>query len=333
MPRFEWPWVLAALALVPLLARHYRRRAAAAPALRFTGGAGAAGMPRTLRQRWMRLPGALRVAALALLIVALAGPRLSGRRVREISRTTGVQLVVDCSGSMRARDLVFRGKPAARIDVVRELSRDFVFGDGWELKGRPLDMIGVIAFAEEPVTLCPLTLTHETLRPVLNGVKVGAGADGTAIGDAVAVAAARFHQAETVAGQKFKSTAIILLTDGDNNSGTRSVQEAGRLAAEWGVRVYAIGIRPGRGQQDRESDPAMIALDGLAAVTGGKAHLVGDGEALRAVYEDIDRLEKSDVTTARFTGGRELMYALALAAMALLGAEAVLGQTWLRRAP
>jgi Ca-activated chloride channel family protein len=331
MPRFDWPWMLAALALLPFLARRYRQRAKAAPALWFTHAA--APMPRTLRQRWLRLPEILRLAALATLIVALAGPRLPGRRVREINRTTGLQLVVDCSGSMLARDMVFRGKPAARIDVVRELSRDFVFGDGVSLKGRPLDMIGVIAFAEEPATLCPLTLSHDNLRPVLDSVRVGAGADGTAIGDAVAVAAARFHRAETVAGQKFKSAAIILLTDGDNNSGSHTVPDAAALAAQWGVRVYAIGIRPGTRPREDQIDPAMNALDNLADATGGKARLVGDGEALRAVYEDIDRLEKSDVASAKSSGGRELMYALTLAAMGLIAAEVVLAQTCLRRIP
>ena len=275
----------------------------------------------------------LRLTALALLIVALAGPRLSGRRVREINRSTGLQLVVDCSGSMLARDMVFRGKPAARIDVVRELSRDFVFGDGAALKGRPLDMIGVIAFGEEPITLCPLTLAHDNLRPVLDAVRVGSGADGTAIGDAVAAAAARFRRAETAAGQKFKSTAIILLTDGDNNSGSHTVQDAAGLAAQWGVRVYAIAIRPGRRLPEGQFDPAMSALENLADSTGGKLRLVGDGETLRTVYEDIDRLEKSDVATAKFSGGRELTVGLALAAMALLMAEAVLAHTWLRKAP
>ena len=333
MPRFDWPWFLAALVLLPLLARHYRRCAQAAPSLRFTRGVAATPLPRTRRQRLMQLPMMLRLTALALLIVALAGPRLAGRRVREINRTTGLQLVVDCSGSMLARDMVFRGKPAARIDVVRELSRDFVFGDGAALKGRPLDMIGVIAFGEEPITLCPLTLAHDHLRPVLDAVRVGSGADGTAIGDAVAVAAARFRSAETAAGQKFKSTAIILLTDGDNNSGSHTVQDAAGLAAQWGVRVYAIAIRPGRRLPEGQTDPAMSALENLADSTGGKSRLVGDGEALRTVYEDIDRLEKSDVAIAKFSGGRELMVGLALAAMALLMAEAVLAHTWLRKVP
>jgi Ca-activated chloride channel family protein len=331
MPQFDLPWLLIALLLVPFLALRYRRRAATAPALLFNRSS--APLPRTLRQRFLHLPNTLRLAAIALLIVALAGPRLNGRRIREISRTTGLQLVVDCSGSMLAKDMLFRGRPAARIDVVRELSRDFVFGDGGALKGRPLDMIGVIAFAEEPVTLCPLTLAHETLRPVVNAIRVGSNADGTAIGDAVAVAAARFHQAETVAGQKFKSTAIVLLTDGDNNLGAHSVPDAAAIAAQWGVRVYAIGIRPGVAPQTRQIDPAVAALEQLAETTHGKAQLVGDGEALRSVYEEIDRLEKSDVATVKFTGGRELMVALALLATLLLLCEAVLSQTWLRRLP
>lgn len=333
MPRFDLPGVLIALLLLPLLARRWRRLAAAAPALRFTAGSAAASLPRTLRQRWIHLPATLRLAALALLITALAGPRLSGRRVREINRTTGLQLVVDCSGSMLARDMVLRGKAAARIDVVRDLSRDFIFGDGRALKGRPHDMIGVIAFGEEPWTLCPLTLAHQNLRPVLDAIRVGAGADGTAIGDAVAVAAARFHETENVAGHKFKSTAIVLLTDGDNNSGRRSVREAGRLAQEWGVRVYAIGIRPGSKRPPEQEDPARTALEGLADATGGKARMVGDGESLREFYEDIDRLERSDVESATYTGGSELMFGMALMAAVLLAGEVVLAQTWLRRVP
>jgi Ca-activated chloride channel homolog len=334
MPQFDWPWLLAALLALPLLARYQRRRSSVGPAVLFNRPAGGgATLLVTLRQRWLHLPGSLRLAALAMLIVALAGPRITGHRVRELNHTTGLQLLVDCSGSMLARDMVFQGRPSARIDVVRELSHDFIFGDGRGLRGRPLDMIGVIAFAEEPITLCPLTLAHESLRPVVEAIRVGANADGTAIGDAVAVAAARFHQAETVAGQKFKSTAIILLTDGDNNSGTHNVDQAAAIAAQWGVRVYAIGIRPGLAPQVRERDPAVIALDHLAQSTRGKARLVGDGEALRAVYEDIDRLERSDVSTARITGGREVMYALALVAALLLACENVLAQTWLRRLP
>ncbi|HJZ95451.1 MAG TPA: VWA domain-containing protein [Candidatus Solibacter sp.] len=325
MPQFDAPWLLAALLGLPFIAR---RRATPALPLNHIAGA-----PESRRQRFLYLPRMLRLCAFALLIVALSGPRLSGHRTREITRTTGLQLVVDCSGSMLAKDMVFRGKPAARIDVVRELSHDFIFGGGNGLKGRPLDMIGVIAFAEEPVTLCPLTLAHEILRPVVNAIRVGDRADGTAIGDAVAVAAARFHRAETTAGQRFKSTAIILLTDGDNNMGSHNVAQAADIAAQWGVHVYTIAIRPGAPQQAKNVEPGLIELNRLAEETRGKAHLAGDGEALRAIYEEIDHLERSDVETAKLTGGREIMYALAMLAMLVLIGEAVLNETWLRRLP
>jgi Ca-activated chloride channel family protein len=328
MPRFDHPWLLAALLAIPLLIWRRGPKHGLLFNRVFPDR-----LPRTFRQRFLHLPVTLRLFAIGLLIVALAGPRLTGRQVREISRTTGLQLVVDCSGSMLAKDMVIRGKPAARIDVVRELSRDFVFGDGHSLKGRPLDMIGVIAFAEEPVTLCPLTLAHDTLRPVVESIRVGSRADGTAIGDAVAVAAARFHHAEMVAGQKFKSTAIILLTDGENNLGSHTVPDAAAIAAEWGVRVYTIGIRPGQSRDARGGDPAAEALQQLAEITQGKDQMVGDGEALRAVYQQIDQLEKSDVTTAKLTGGLELMHGLAFAGTLLLLCEVLLAQTWLRRLP
>jgi len=314
----DHPALLALLIALPFLRRPSH------PALLFNQ---AAPLPRSTRQRLLHLPRTLRLAAIALLILALAGPRLQGRHVRELSHTTGLQLVVDCSGSMLNKDMTVRGRPAARIDVVRDLSRDFIFGDGHGLKGRPLDMIGVIAFAEEPVTLCPLTISHESLRPAVSAIRVGSNADGTAIGDAIAVAAARFHQAETSGGDKFKSTAIILLTDGDNNMGSHSVSDAAALAEQWGVRVYAIAIRPGG------ADPSMQSLQHLAEVTGGKAQPVGNGEALRSVYQEIDALEKSDVETSKLTGGRELMYALALAALGFQLVGVLLSETWLRRLP
>src|SRR5712692_451371 len=101
MPRFEWPWALLLLLAIPWIARRTRRRNA--PALGFNRVC--AGVPRSRRERWLRLPALLRTVAIALLILALAGPRLSGRRVRDVSRTIGLQLVVDCSGSMNARDM------------------------------------------------------------------------------------------------------------------------------------------------------------------------------------------------------------------------------------
>ena len=132
----DHPWLLTLLSLLPAFA--FRR--IPHPTLLFNH---TSPLPLSTRQRFLHLPRAFRWTAIALLIVALAGPRLRGRHIRELSHTTGLQLVVDCSGSMLAKDMTFRGHPTARIDVVRELSRDFIFGDGHGLRGRPLDMIGV----------------------------------------------------------------------------------------------------------------------------------------------------------------------------------------------
>jgi len=274
----------------------------------------------------------LRAGAIVLLIVALAGPRLSGRRVRDVSKTIGLQLVVDCSGSMDARDMEYAGRKMSRLDVVREVSRAFVFGDA-EMPGRTDDMIGVIGFAEEPVTLCPLTLAHENLRPVIAGLHIGANADGTAIGDAVAVAAARIRQAETSAGEPFKSKALILITDGENNSGTRTPEEAAQLAQQWGVRIYAIGIRPGPSKLYSANDPAQRGIEAVANATGGIARMVSDGAALREVYREIDQLERSDRQSRHFSGGWEFIYGLLAGVLALLAAEVMVSQTWLRRIP
>ena len=329
MLRFEWPWGLLALLLLPWLVRQGNRRRVAMPALAFTKVAQAALLPATRRQRWLNLPAQLRLVAAGLLAIAMAGPQWNPHRVRDINKTIGVQLLLDCSGSMTRQDMVYDGKPIARIDLVRRVSQEFVFGDRHGLPGRASDMIGVIAFAVAPVTLCPLTLSREQLRPALNGLRIAQDADGTAIGDAIAVAAARFRRAETNAAGQFKSKAIVLLTDGENNSGARSVAEGARLARDWGVRVYAIGLRP----PDSVQDLASVDLQKLADDTNGLARMVQDADGLRAIYGEIDKLEKSDREVSRFSGGREVQYALGATALLLLALEILLGQTWLRRIP
>jgi Ca-activated chloride channel family protein len=332
MPQFEWPGVLLALLALPFLGRIGRRGAPAA--LRITRPVDPALMPHSTRQRWVGLPGALRIAALALLICALAGPRATGRRVRDLSKTIGIQMVVDCSGSMNEADMMFEGQRRSRIDLVRELSKDFVLGNGIDLKGRMEDTIGVIAFADYPVTLCPLMLPDRGMRKILEDIKVGPNADGTAIGDALVSAAARFHHAEAVASERFRSKVIVLLTDGENNSGKHTVSEAGLLARQWGVRIYAIAIRPGEHpQQIRRAGGPMEALEWLAEQTGGVARMVTNGHSLQAVYSEIDRLERGDQQSSRFTVGWTWIYGLAGAGLSLLVIEIVLAQTWLRRIP
>lgn len=332
MPQFEWPWLLLLLAALPFLLARYFRKRHTHPALRLPKTPGVR-VPRSTRQEFLHLPAMLRVAALAVLIVAMARPHWGARRVRDITHSIGIQMLLDHSGSMEAKDLFFEGAPHTRLEVVKLLTNQFIFGNGKELQGRASDMVGLIAFAALPETLCPLTLTHEQIAPLLQSLEPARGLNnGTAIGDAVAVAAARFAKAESEAGGQFKSKVIILLTDGENNSGARTVDEAAKLAWQWGVRVYAIGIRP-RSEGKRYDNYVRYGLDTLARETGGIARVVADGQGLAAIYAQIDKLERSDIHVTRLVEQHDLFRILALIALALLVAEVTLSQTWLRRTP
>jgi len=333
VPRFEWPWVLTALLLLPPLAWRSRTHSAARAAVPFPRAADAARLPRSRRQKWIYLPVTLRILALAILVIALARPQWGARRIRNISRSIGIQVVIDRSGSMSATDMFYEGRRRSRLEVVERVSEQFIFGNGAELQGRPSDMVGLIAFAVFPSTLCPLTLAHEHLRPVLYSVRVAEGFEnGTAIGDAVALAAARFQATEAAAGGQFKSKAIILLTDGENNSGARTVVEAAGLARKWGVRVYAIAIRP-PAARDEYDEMVQYSLHALAEETNGAAYSVRDGSELRSIYRRIDQLERNEVQVSKLVEGRDGFFAMACMALGLLLGEMVLLQTWLRRIP
>jgi Ca-activated chloride channel family protein len=336
---FKWPWALAAMLLLPWLAWRFRRFRNRTPAIVFPRGADVALMPRTLRHRWIHLPRGLRLIALALLIAASAGPLWDQKPTRQIANSIGIQLLVDHSGSMANVDMLYEGRLQSRLDVVKSVSHDFIlgtgrdlFGNASELRGRPSDMIGLIAFAADPITLCPLTLTHEQLQPPLNSLRIVEGEqDGTAIGDAVALAAARF---ELLAGGQdhLKSKVIILITDGENNLGARSLEEAAALAHQWGVRIYAIAIRPSTTHGDYEQQ-VVGDLETLSGETNGTARVASDGSALRSIYAEIDRLERSDVSVRTVDSKWGAFTVLVLAALSLLALELLLQQTWLRRIP
>jgi len=199
-------------------------------------------------------------------------------------------------------------------------------------------------------------LSHGVLKAFLEPVRLvdRQEEDGTAIGDAVALAAARLQTAEeTMAKQtrknkdsyEIKSKIIILLTDGENNCGRRSVEEAGELAAQWGIKIYAIGIGGGEAYRVistplgnyRQAIPLpqmdTRPLQELANRTGGLFRLASDAQSLQAVYEEIDRLERSEVESVRYVNYKELYQPFALAGLALLALAQVLNLTWFRRLP
>lgn len=336
--RFEQPWILLLLGAVALLA-WWRTRRTGEAALEVSSAEPAASLPGTLRARFARLPFWLRVAALCLLIVALARPQTGGERTRETGRGIAVQMVIDRSGSMKA-PISYHGRYTTRFQLAKQFLQEFVTGDGAELRGRGSDAVGIIAFARYPETVCPLTLAHDAFAGLLAGIRPAEGQaeNATAIGDAVALAAARLKNA---AGRGARSRVVVLLSDGENTAGVRSVADAAQLAKSWGVRVHAIGIvgpAPlSGGALGQLSVHRRIAgereLSSLAAVSGGIYRSVQDGDALKTVYAEIDRLEKSELASTRYTGGTERFGQPAAAGLALLMAASILSGTWLRRLP
>ena len=330
---FEQPWMLLLLVVIPLLIG-LRLRRPPEVALRFYSAEPVARLRVTLRARFAHVPYWLRMAALCFFILALAQPQTGGERRRETGRGIAMFMVIDRSPSM-LQPIASGGHQTTRLAVAKELFQQFV-------KGRTSDPIGIVAFARQPETVCPLTFSHDAFAPLLAGVyppPTGTAEAFTAIGDAVALAAARL---KSTADTGVKSKVIILLTDGENTAGARSPLEGAQLATRWGIRVHAIGIT-GVGQAASTTAPAEYAkqlrflsdrdLHQVAAVSGGIYRSARDGEALKSIYAEIDKLEKAELARTRFTGGTDQFAPLIGSALALLMASSVLSATWLRSIP
>lgn len=355
MVRFESPWALLIL-LVPLLAWLWRRRCRRRrAALGFSSVANARRAGKTLRQRLLWIPMALRLAALVLLAIGLARPQAGREKVQEVSQGVAIEMVLDRSGSMQV-EMDFEGAMLNRLECAKEVFSRFVFGHGGHLEGRPNDLVGLVTFARYADTVCPLTLSHGVLKPFLGTIKLAdtEAEDGTAIGDAVALAAARLQTVEeSLAKQtrkdkdtyKIKSKVMILLTDGENNCGKRSVLQAGELARKWGIRIYVIAVSGGDVYQVFQTPFGKIRkkvnmrpidttdLEKIARETGGFFRKATDARTLQDVYSEIDSMERSEVESTRFVDYRELFAPFVLAALVLLVVEQLLACTCFRRLP
>ncbi len=351
--RFATPWAFAALILVPLvllyLSRRKRRGSIHFSSLRNARAAGD-----SVRRRLAALPFLLRLLAILLLVVALARPQTGREKVKDVTKGVAIEMVLDRSGSMAA-EMEYGGGRLNRLEVVKRVFEEFVMGNGRELGGRPNDLIGMIAFARYADTMAPLTLGHGALARFLGSVDIvkRRSEDGTAIGDALALAAARLKTAEEEiakysdeSGTEYdiKSKVIILLTDGQNNYGKRTPLEAAELAAEWGIKVYTIGVGSGEGVATVRTLLGSFkvptgggvdtkSLEEIARVTGGLFRVAEDEESLRSIYAEIDELEKSEIESVRYVDYREMFAPFAFAAMAALLLEAALAGTVFRRIP
>jgi Ca-activated chloride channel family protein len=347
---WEMPWAFAFLAIpVVLLLLRVRRPAVVLPTTSVS-----AGLPKTMRQRLMWLPRWLLGLAMIAGIIALARPQLGEGRVLTSTDAVAIQLCVDRSGSM-ALPMPLDGQEMSRLDVVKRVVRDFLMGDGRALAGRTADLIGLVQFAGYADTACPMVRDHKALAQLVDAVPLAQQfEDGTAIGDGLALASARLRTAEQdlkarhteLSDEDFriKSKVIVLLTDGDNNRGRVEPLEAAKLAAGWGIKVYTIGIGSDSYRIMRDpffgdrkipmpSDVNEPMLKAIADSTGGKYYRAADGRALRDIYADIDRLEKSTVKTIDFTDYTELFTPVALVAVGLIGLRGLLASLWLRRSP
>ena len=319
--------ILYLLAIIPIVVVYYivlgRKRASIVVST--TGGVKA---PRTLRY-WLRhVPFVLRIAALAAVIVALARPVIVDHQ--EETTTEGIDIVIamDISSSMLARDFT-----PDRLSAAKQLATEFV-------AERSGDRISVVAFAGESFTQCPLTSDQATVGTMLSRLRSGVVEDGTAIGNGLATAVNRLRESGA------KSKVVILLTDGVNNRGQISPIMAAEIARDLGIKVYTIGV----GSRDKAPMPAYdpfgnityvmadveideALLRDIASKTNGEYFRANNNEALKAIYEQINQLEKSKVEVTHYTTYEELYMGWLLLALLLLAAEFVVARVVLNRLP
>lgn len=310
----------------------------------------------TLRQRILWLPKVLTLLALGFLIVGLARPREGRQQTVTESEGIAIQMVVDRSSSMRALDFKIAGEHVDRLTAIKNVAGKFVMGDD-DLDGRFSDLVGLITFAGYADGTTPLTLDHAFLTSSLNKTQIvnQRSEDGTAIGDAIALAVEKLTALDEKRDEKVKSKIVILLTDGENTAGELEPVAAAELAQTLGIKIYTIGIGtkgqapfPVRetfsGRQQIRMMPVNIdeaTLQEVARVTEGKYFRATDTDTLTGIYEEIDALEKTKVETESFFDYRELAVQswhtgklnvppMLLFAFTFLIVGLTLQQTWLR---
>lgn len=317
-PTFQDPWILAFLVLLPILAI-WRHRRALDGALTYSGlpERAAAG----LRGLWrVHLPFYVRWLGLGLLIVVAARPQLGLAWEQDLTEGIDIQIALDISYSMAAEDF----QPRNRLTVAKEVVQDFID----QRSGG--DRVGIVVFAGTALTKAPLTTDRAMLRLLLEAVDFNALPDGTAIGMALASAAARLKDSDAT------SKVIVLVTDGVNNAGSIDPASAAAVCEGLGVKVYTIGVgtegtvpvpvrrrdpRTGRIVEQRSMMNVEVDEDLLRAIagrTGGRFFQATDPDSLREIFAEIDQLERTPLEIKRYIRYQETFQPWAWAALALL---------------
>ncbi len=284
-------------------------------------------LPKSKRLYFLHVPFVLRLAAVVLLTIALARPQLSDKWSKEETEGIDIMMALDVSGTMLAEDL----KPN-RLEAAKDIASEFILA-------RPTDNIGLVVFAGESFTQCPLTTDHAVLVNLFNGVEYGMIDDGTAIGLGLANAINRIKES------KAKSKVIILLTDGSNNRGDIAPSTAADIAKTMGVRIYAIGVGShgevripvptpmGTQYQMMNSEFDETTLEEVAAKTGGEYFRATSNDALRNIYQEIDKLEKTKISVKEYSKKSEHFFLFVLLAGLCLALEMFVKTIVLRKIP
>jgi len=323
--RFAEPLWFLALGLLPLIFWLRGRRSVSVLIVPFSAAWAAPSL--TPASRW---PAALGTLGLVLLVTALARPQRVQDRHEVDARGYDIMLAIDLSGSMLAEDYEARGARINRLQAIKPVIQAFI-------NERTSDRIGIVVFAGRAYTMAPLTFDHDWLARQTARLKIGLIEDGTAIGDGLGIALTRLEQVarQSSTGQR-EGAFVILLTDGANNRGALSPEQAAQIAEKRGIPVYTIGAgRSGLvpmpvldaqgnkvGMRQVLSDLDEASLRQIAKMTGGRYFRADDNRAIRAAFTQIDQAQKISFQAQSYLLTRELFHWLAapgLAALLLAG--------------
>ena len=325
---FRYPVFFILFLGIPLL-RYYQKNKRTRLSLQFSNVQIASRIGGSWRVYGSKLVEFLRLACFALFVFSLARPQsISHERDLE---TKGVDIVIalDISGSMLAEDF----KPESRLAVAKEEAKKFIHA-------RENDRIGMVVFAREAFTQCPLTLDYEILTSLLEDIQIGMIEDGTAIGMGVATAVNRLRESDA------KSKVIILITDGENNAGKIDPITAAELARTFGIKVYTVGVGRGGLVPFPINDPLFgkryvqakvdideFSLKRIADITGGVFFRAREPQALSEIYARINELEKTEVKVREYRSYEELFPYFLIPALILLGVEVTLRNSIFLKVP
>ncbi len=309
---------------------YYARFSEPKDTLLFSSGMLVSELPQTFKTRLRRISPWLRLLGLAFLIIALARPQTGYSTFLNESEGVDIVIAIDTSGSMKALDFKVDNEPVNRLSVIKSVVKEFI-------GKRPFDRIGLVVFGNDAYTQSPLTLDHNLLQQFLASLSIGMAGENTAIGNAIARSVKRLKDL------KGTSKIIILLTDGENTAGQIKPKQAAKLAREFGIKVYTIGVGTagqvpvpvqtpfGTSYIYRQFPLDEKGLTAIAETTGGRYYRATDVKSLETIYNEIDTLEKSIVKVKEYHNNTDHFHPFLSVSVLLILSEILLTSLYLKR--